>query len=323
MCNVCDEKMMGRRRFLGLAGLGLVAGSLSLAGGSAAWAAGGPKTTLTADQALAKLKEGNAKFVAGPQLCETDLLHAREHVSHGQAPWATIVGCADSRVPPELVFGGLNVGEIFIARNAGNMVDTATMGTIEYGSGVLGVPLIVVLGHQSCGAVAAACDAVTKGAKYPGSIGPMVKEIIPAVKAVKRPPRAWPPAPPPPSHHAFRTASKAPLYWGPPSVWVCIFVLMVSGGKRGDRGCMAGWMAGGDGRSRGKQRRWRATSPCAAAPNSRPPASARQMGVQRPAGTSRQLCRPQNPAGQGRMGGHRRGAAAWELRRGAAARGGL
>ena len=141
--------------------------------------------------------------------------------------------------------------------------------------------------------------------------------------AGRRPNRpAPPPAPPPPSHHAFRTASKAPLYWGPPSVWVCIFVLMVSGGKRGDRGCMAGWMAGGDGRSRGKQRRWRATSPCAAAPNSRPPASARQMGVQRPAGTSRQLCRPQNPAGQGRMGGHGRGAAAWELRRGAAARGG-
>ena len=188
MCTICDDKMMGRRRFLGLAGLGLVAGSLSLASGSTAWAAGGPKTSLTADQALAKLKEGNAKFVAGPQLCEADLLKARETVSHGQAPWATIVGCADSRVPPELVFGGLNVGEIFIARNAGNMVDTATMGTIEYGSGVLGVPLIVVLGHQSCGAVAAACDAVTKGAKYPGSIGPMVKEIIPAVKAVKNQP---------------------------------------------------------------------------------------------------------------------------------------
>ena len=188
MCNVCDDKMMARRRFLGLAGMGLVAGSMSLMGGSEAFAAGGPKTTLTADQALAKLKEGNAKFVPGPQLCEADLLNARAKVSHGQAPWATIVGCADSRVPPELVFGGLNVGEIFIARNAGNMVDTATMGTIEYGSGVLGVPLIVVLGHQSCGAVAAACDAVTKGAKYPGSIGPMVKEIIPAVKAVKNMP---------------------------------------------------------------------------------------------------------------------------------------
>lgn len=188
MCNVCDDKMMARRRFLGLAGMGLVAGSMSLMGGSAAWAAGGPKTTLTADQALAKLMEGNAKFVAGPQLCEADLLNAREKVSHGQAPWATIVGCADSRVPPELVFGGLNVGEIFIARNAGNMVDTATMGTIEYGSGVLGVPLIVVLGHQSCGAVAAACDAVTKKAHYPGSIEPMVKQIIPSVKAVLKQP---------------------------------------------------------------------------------------------------------------------------------------
>ena len=137
MCQVCEEKVLGRRRFLGLAGMGLLAASLSLAGGSAALAAGGAKTTLTADQALAKLKEGNAKFVAGPQLCEADLVNARAHVSKGQAPWATIVGCADSRVPPELVFGGLNVGEIFIARNAGNMVDTATMGTIEYGSSKL------------------------------------------------------------------------------------------------------------------------------------------------------------------------------------------
>jgi carbonic anhydrase len=183
MCVVCDVNL-GRRGFLGLAGAGLAASLLP----TSAFAAGGPTTSLTADQALAKLKEGNAKYVSSPQLCEADLANAREHVAKGQAPWATIISCADSRVPPELLFGGQGVGELFVGRNAGNMVDTATMGTIEYGSGVLGVPLIVVLGHQSCGAVAAACEAVTKGAKYPGSIGPMVKEIIPAVKAVKNMP---------------------------------------------------------------------------------------------------------------------------------------
>ena len=95
------------------------------------------------------------------------------------------MSCADSRVPPELLFGGLGVGELFVARNAGNMVDTATMGTIEYGAAVLGVPLIVVLGHERCGAVAAACDVVTKKATFPGSIGPMVKAIVPAAMAVK------------------------------------------------------------------------------------------------------------------------------------------
>lgn len=85
--------------------------------------------------------------------------------------------------PPELLFGGHGPGELFIARNAGNMVDIATMGTIEYGAAVLGVPLIVVLGHQRCGAVAAACDVVTKQARFPGSIGPMVQSIVPAAKA--------------------------------------------------------------------------------------------------------------------------------------------
>lgn len=101
-------------------------------------------------------------------------------------PWATILSCADSRMPPELLFGGMGVGELFVARNAGNMaVDAATMGTIEYGAAVLGTPLIVVLGHERCGAVVAACDVVTKKATFPGSIGPMVRAIVPAAEAVK------------------------------------------------------------------------------------------------------------------------------------------
>ena len=84
--------------------------------------------------------------------------------------------------PPELLFGGLGLGELFVARNAGNMVDTATMGTIEYGAAVLGAPLILVLGHERCGAVVAACDVVAKKATFPGSIGPMVKAIVPPRK---------------------------------------------------------------------------------------------------------------------------------------------
>ena len=134
------------------------------------------------------MKSGNEKYVKAPEVCAADLAKRRTGVANSQTPWATIVSCSDSRVPPELVFGGLGVGELFVARNAGNMVDTATMGTIEYGSAVLGAPLIVVLGHERCGAVVAACEGVTKKATFPGSIGPMVKAIVPAAMAVKSQP---------------------------------------------------------------------------------------------------------------------------------------
>lgn len=180
MCIACDVKL-GRRAFLRL-GAGLAAAA-SLGGVAAA--AGGPATTLTADQALAKLKEGNQRYVSSPQACAADLAKARAGVAQHQAPWATILSCADSRVPPELIFGGQNVGELFVARNAGNMADTATLGTIEYGAAALGVPLIVVLGHERCGAVVAACDVVEKNARFPGSIGPMLEPIIPAALAAK------------------------------------------------------------------------------------------------------------------------------------------
>jgi carbonic anhydrase len=180
MCIVCDQKM-GRRAFLRL-GAGIAAAA---AVSGSAFAAGGPATSLTADQALAKLKAGNQRYVSSPQACVADLAKARADVAKHQAPWVTILSCADSRVPPELIFGGQNVGELFIARNAGNMADTATLGTIEYGAAVLGVPLIVVLGHESCGAVAAACEIVEKNTKFPGSIGPMLEPIIPAALAVK------------------------------------------------------------------------------------------------------------------------------------------
>jgi carbonic anhydrase len=180
MCEICD-RTMGRRRFLGLMGAGIAG---AMAAPSLGFAAGGPTTHVTADEAITKLKSGNERYLAAPQLCEADLTKARESVSKSQAPWATIVTCSDSRVPPELLFGGVGVGELFVARNAGNMVDTATMGTIEYGAAVLGVPLIVVMGHENCGAVVAACDIVSKKAKFPGSIGPMAQTIVPAAKAV-------------------------------------------------------------------------------------------------------------------------------------------
>jgi carbonic anhydrase len=140
---------------------------------------------LSPPDALAKLKSGNGRYVRDSKLCSIDLAGQRRSVAAHQAPWATIITCADSRVPPELIFGGLGVGELFVARNAGNLVDTATLGTVEYGAVVLGSPLIVVLAHTNCGAVKAACDVVTKNATYPGAIGPMIEPIVPAALAVR------------------------------------------------------------------------------------------------------------------------------------------
>ena len=184
MCDICFDRLVGRRKFLGMAAAGVMGGAFAgLA--SPVLAAGGPTTTVTASEALEKLKAGNAKYVSDPQVCALELSASRNKVAQSQIPWATIVSCADSRVPPELLFGGVGVGELFVARNAGNMVDTAAMGTIEYGASVLGIPLIVVLGHERCGAVAAACEVVTKDTKFPGAIGPMVSAIVPAARAVQ------------------------------------------------------------------------------------------------------------------------------------------
>jgi carbonic anhydrase len=129
MCNRCEELEIDRRRLLALAGFGVAAASLGL-GIPHAMAADAKRTSLTPDQALAALKEGNARFVSSPQACVADLAKRRAEVATSQAPWATIVGCSDSRAAPELIFGGTGPGELFVARNAGNMVDTATMGTI-------------------------------------------------------------------------------------------------------------------------------------------------------------------------------------------------
>jgi carbonic anhydrase len=180
MCVACQNFTLPRRTFLAL--VAASAAATATLGGRAL--AAGATTSVTPDEALARLKSGNGKFVDAPQLCAADLTKQRDAIAKAQTPWATIVGCADSRTPPELVFGGVGLGELFVARNAGNMADTATMGTIEYGAAELGIPLIVVLGHQRCGAVAAACSVVEKHAKFPGSIGPMVAAIMPAARAV-------------------------------------------------------------------------------------------------------------------------------------------
>jgi carbonic anhydrase len=162
---------------------GMVAG-MAATGFAGRARAANSKTGVTPDQALDKLRQGNLRFMSEPQACVADLAQARQRVAEGQAPWASVLTCADSRVAPELVFGGLGPGDIFVCRNAGNIADTVVLGTLEYGVIALGSPLIMVIGHARCGAVAAACDVVIKKQKFPGSIGPMLKPILPAALAV-------------------------------------------------------------------------------------------------------------------------------------------
>ena len=156
-------------------------GGLAGLDGTPARAAGGKHTDLTPDQALALLKDGNRSFVTdAPFRRQTTDRERRIEIARGQTPFVVLVGCSDSRVPPELLFGR-GLGELFIVRNAGNTVDTTALGSIEYGVAELGVPLIVVLGHEKCGAVQAAVQVVTEDAVFPGSIGRMVEPIVPAV----------------------------------------------------------------------------------------------------------------------------------------------
>jgi len=134
------------------------------------------------DEALRRLIQGNARFVAGhlTHAGPEEIAEARGAVSKGQSPFAVIVGCSDSRVGPEIVFDQ-GLGDLFVVRTAGEVVDAAALGSIEYAVEHLGSTLILVLGHERCGAVAAA----VAGAKEPGHIGAVLDAIQPAVKQTK------------------------------------------------------------------------------------------------------------------------------------------
>lgn len=137
---------------------------------------------ITPNEALKRLVDGNRAFLSDrrPPVRAAQNTRRRLALTKTQEPFVAYVSCSDSRVPPELLFGR-GLGEMFIIRNAGNTVDTVALGSIEYAVAVLGVPLIVVMGHQSCGAVKAALDVVENNAVFPGVIGRMIEPIIPAV----------------------------------------------------------------------------------------------------------------------------------------------
>lgn len=140
----------------------------------------GSAPAVSADEALQKLMDGNKHYVEGQMTaCKQSDAPARAALATSQKPYAIILSCSDSRVPPEIIFDK-GLGELFVIRVAGNVPDPIVLGSIEYAAEHLGTPLIMVLGHERCGAVTATVNA--KG-KPEGNIGAIVKAINPAVKA--------------------------------------------------------------------------------------------------------------------------------------------
>jgi carbonic anhydrase len=141
---------------------------------------GSMSSNQTINESLRKLTEGNNRFAVSKPVRPNQTKERRNEVSKGQNPFAVIVGCSDSRIPPEIIFDQ-GLGDLFVIRVAGNIVDDVALGSIEYAVDHLGTPLVVILGHGKCGAVTAA----VQGGEAHGHIGAIIKAIEPAVEKAK------------------------------------------------------------------------------------------------------------------------------------------
>lgn len=182
MCDRCNRPSsppLASRRALLAAGAGLAlagSGLATAAARSAAPAIGG-------EEALKRLMEGNARYAANNPR-QRDFSARRAALARSQHPFASIVSCADSRVAPELAFDQ-SPGDLFVVRLAGNFVNQDGLASLEFGAAVLQAPLILVLGHTNCGAVAAAIDVARNGTQLPGHLPQLVGAIVPAVRAAE------------------------------------------------------------------------------------------------------------------------------------------
>ena len=138
---------------------------------------------LTAEQVLARLEAGNERFVRGEARFPTVQKDILAELAKGQQPYATIIGCSDSRVPPELVFDA-GFGELFVIRVAGNVISHEVVGTMQYAAVHLRTPLFLVLGHEGCGAVQAALAAKFRGARERSRIERLLGNITPGLEDI-------------------------------------------------------------------------------------------------------------------------------------------
>ncbi len=191
MCTDHDTIAPTRRGFLtgsgrtalALAGAGALGSAAALTPTGHLRAADAPTNELNGEQSLAELVEGNKRFVKSKgNLAE--LIADNPVLTAGQAPFAIILSCSDSRVVPEILFDQPQ-GSLFVVRVAGNILTTDGLASIEYAVKVLGSKLIMVLGHEACGAVAAAIDVVDNGTVLPGHLPQLARSIEPAVMAAK------------------------------------------------------------------------------------------------------------------------------------------
>ncbi|MET8447843.1 carbonic anhydrase [Streptomyces sp. NPDC005209] len=150
----------------------------------------------TARAALDALLAGNRRFASGHCRHPHQDGGRRRSPAPGQDPFAVIVGCVDSRVPPELVFDQ-GLGDLLCIRTAGEVLDEAVLGSVQYGVQELGIPLVLVLGHERCGAVAATLDHLRTGARVPDHLQLLVAEIAPAARRTRAVPGDW-------AEHAMR-----------------------------------------------------------------------------------------------------------------------
>ena len=179
MRNACLDAGLSRRRVV-LSAAGLLAAA-PLAGMARAQPVAAADTP---DAALNLLIEGNARYVAN-QTRERDFSAGRASRTQGQAPFAAILGCADSRIAPELAFDQ-GPGDLFVVRVAGNFVTSDGLASLEFGAAVLRTKLIMALGHNSCGAVNATVTALQKGNTLPGHISDLVRAMKPGIEPVLR-----------------------------------------------------------------------------------------------------------------------------------------
>ncbi len=181
-----SDKSFSRRNFLKVSGVGaIVATSLNLGGMLSVpeVLAEECKRPENADEALKALMEGNQRFVDSQKKGPRRKAQCRKEAAAGQNPFVAVLACADSRVAPEILFDQ-GIGDLFVVRVAGNIVNPTNygiQGSLEFGVLALGAPLIVVMGHSECGAVAGSISALQKGTDFPGSINDIVQTIKPAV----------------------------------------------------------------------------------------------------------------------------------------------
>ena len=189
MCEMCRQNSTSRFKPSRRSVLGVAASTVGLllanaAGAKEAKAPPKPQNVVSPSASLERLLKGNARYVEGVSL-RHDFKHEREALVGGQNPYAAILSCADSRTAPEYAFDS-GRGDLFVCRVAGNFANNESVASLEYAVAELGTPLILVLGHDSCGAVSATIKSLKDDTTLPGHLPSLVTGIGPAVKTVSQ-----------------------------------------------------------------------------------------------------------------------------------------